>query len=233
VRIPGGGERSGGRYLIGRAPSTAPSSGVRRLELPRAWLVPGVAALSLAGLACAVHVGNALTVDDPAFDFSHEWSVPTILTGAIFLAAGIVAGVAGARRQVERRAWLVIAAVSIAFSAEELGLQLHERLEDVISVEVTLLLLAVVGVALVAWSWRWMLGLAPPTPPLLIAAILVLGASQVAGLVATKVATSGQVHNLFVLLEEGGEASAGALVLAAAWIAAAAVGTPRSAAHEN
>jgi hypothetical protein len=211
----------------------APAAGVQhpgialrlgRVELTRAWLGKLLVALSLAAVACAVHLVNSAFIEGSALNFSSEGSVPTIITGAIFLAAGIVAVVAARRREAERPAWIAIAVIMIAFSAEELQLQLHDRLEDLLSIGLANLVLAVLGLVLVAWSWRFLVDLAAPTPLLLVCAVVLLAASQGAGMLATEVVESGNLHDLLVLLEEGGEATLGALVLAAAWIAATEAG---------
>lgn len=140
----------------------------------------GVAlSLVLAGVLLVLHLVNGLAVGGRLLDAGAENTIPTWFSSSQFLLAAVAClAAAGATLGRARGAWLLVAALALAFSLDE-GASLHEEAGTRLGAQTTLSLTqpiaALVVVVLLVAAARSVRG---RSAPLLITAAVVLVVSQ-------------------------------------------------------
>ena len=160
----------------------------------------------------ALHLVNRLTIDSVLLNINEEQNIPSWGSTFVFAVAGLIALVAGA----ERRAWLAVGVVMLAFSLDDVAM-LHERLEDETDEGVALLaiepLVALAVVAVFVLAARTVTKL---SRYLLLGGVLALFVAQGTSSVGFLRDELGIPLGLLVIVEEGAELLSGVLVAAAA-----------------
>jgi hypothetical protein len=173
-----------------------------------------VAAVGLAVAAgfVALHIVNRLTIDSELLNINEEQNIPSWGSTFIFTVAGLIALVAGA----ERRVWLAVGVVMVAFSLDDVAM-LHERFEEDTDESLALLeiepLMALAVVVVFAFAFRAATRL---SRYMLLGGVLALFVAQGTSSVGFLRDELGIPLGLLVIVEEGSELLAGVLVAAAA-----------------
>ena len=105
----------------------------------------GMLVIWLAGVAHATDV-----VSQPIFDLDKEGTIPQAYSGLLLLVAATAAYVAARSGAPPRRALLVLAAVLVYMSFDEV-FRIHETLDSELNMDWQVLYLPIVAVALIGW----------------------------------------------------------------------------------
>ena len=175
--------------------------------------------VGFAAVVTGLHIINALFIEGELFNFSEDWNVPTFASTFLFAVAGLGALVtaratpAGAP---ERRVWLGVGVVMLAFAVEA-TVDLHTRLEEVGDLQtLVLVMIPIVALALTLVIAGPLVRLPPPLPLLLIGAGALIVLTQAVGALDSTIEIEGYPRDLLILIEEVGELLSPCLALAAA-----------------
>jgi hypothetical protein len=157
-----------------------------------------------------------LAADSTLLKLSSEDNIPTWFSSAQFAVAGLACWIASQDANRARTAWLALAFVMTAFSADEIA-RFHERFETRAGAEIAIFVIEPLLAALVVWLiWSARRHLTRQAGYLLVAAAGAIAASQLMASAEEKLDPTGVVRELLAVPAEFLEMLAGTLVLAAA-----------------
>jgi hypothetical protein len=152
------------------------------------------------------------------FDLPSEGNVPTWFSSAQFLLAGLACFVASRQEGATRNAWVALALVMTAFSADEIA-GFHERFETHQGVDTAILVIEpILGLIVIAIVWSVLRDLRREAVRLLAGAMLAIVLAQGISVAAEKLEPEGTALDALAIFEEVFEMLTGTLVLGAALV---------------